>query len=337
MRMRRGVLIGLAFHFSALLIVPSVSWAQSDTARQLFLSATTGGVPVRGLRVDEVVLQQTGAVCTVVSLEPETDRMKIALLIDNSPSARFSLNPLREGLRNFLDELPAQHEVGLFTTSHPRLRVDFTTDRDALREEVARTFATGGGALVDSLYETWERRFDDADAWPVFVVVSQDGPESSATVLARRVDGFTSELMARGATVHAVLVIDQSGAGAVVSGVIRHRFVDAGIGIQEAVTSHLTRMTGGIFTPIVAGSGLPASLSNLAADMGAHHDAVKDRYRVGYECEPDTGLAGISATGTRPAMTLRVFLDRSAPGLDASTSPQRPTVEGWRWVDEIVR
>ena len=73
---------------------------------------------MRGLGVDEVVLQQTGAVCTVVRLEPETDRMKIALLVNNDQSARFFLNALRDGARyDFLDVLPAQHEVGLFTAN----------------------------------------------------------------------------------------------------------------------------------------------------------------------------------------------------------------------------
>ena len=80
--------------------------------------------------------------------------------------------------------------------------------------------------------------------------------------------------------------------------------------IQEGVTSYLARRTGGIYTPIVASNNLPGALSNLAADMGAHYDAVKDRYRVGYECEPDGLDTPIAVRVTRPALTVRWFPDR---------------------------
>jgi hypothetical protein len=90
--------------------------------RQLFLSATTQlGLPVRGLRVGEIVLEQPGAACTVMRLEPETERMKIALLVDNSQIVGQSINPLRTGVREFLDVLPTQHEVGLFTMGNKRV------------------------------------------------------------------------------------------------------------------------------------------------------------------------------------------------------------------------
>ena len=118
--------------------------------RQLFVSVVSRiNRPVRNLQVNEVVLEQDGATCTVIRLESETDKLKIALLVDNSKAARFSLNPLRTGLRDFLDALPAQHEVGLFTLAgQTRQRVNFTTDRDVLREQAVSIFADPNAGSV---------------------------------------------------------------------------------------------------------------------------------------------------------------------------------------------
>ena len=56
------------------------------------------------------------AECTIKRMHLDAGPMKVALLVDNSYSARQSLNPLRAGLSAFLDALPPEHEVGLFTT-----------------------------------------------------------------------------------------------------------------------------------------------------------------------------------------------------------------------------
>ena len=106
--------------------------------------------------------------------------VKIALLVDNSDAAQQALNSLRDGLRAFLDTLPAQHDVGLFTISGQTRRVvDFTPDREALTEEVDRIFVqrNTGALVLDGLVETWKRRFEDEDLWPVFVMVLFDGAE----------------------------------------------------------------------------------------------------------------------------------------------------------------
>lgn len=294
-----------------------VSQCYETSTQRLFLSATTqSGRPVGGLQVGELQVRQPGAACTAVRLVPETDRMKIALLVDTNRAARPSSDPLGVGLRRFLDVLPAQHEVGLFThAGQTRLRVDFTTDRDALHEEVVRIFAGSFGsvtALVSGLSETWERRFDDADAWPVFVLVVHHGADSSGAA-EERVNRLARELRARGATVHTVLVIDRSRAREVEGGPTGQpglNFPGGAIGLKEAVTSYLTRTTGGIYTEVVAGDNLPGALSSLAMAIGEHYEAVKDRYRVGYECEPDNLDAPVTVTVTRLAVSVRTFPDR---------------------------
>ena len=282
-----------------LAVIMSWPWAVQAADRLLFMSVTSqSGQPVLGLTGADVRLEQAGVECAVTSVEPDTDKMKIALMVDTSGPAANSVNPLREGLRDFLDTLPPQHEVGLFTiTGQTRRRVDFTTDRDELREEVANLFGESntGAALLDGLLETWNRRFDDEDPWPVFVFVIHDGPEVSRSVQDRDFNQFVAELVARGATVHAVLVSTRGG------------------GLQTQVSINLTRNTGGIYNAIGTATTLPGALTDLATAMGEHHDQVKDRYRVLYECDPADSADGITVSVVRAsgqAVAVGLYFDR---------------------------
>ena len=272
-------------------------WAVQAADRQLFMSVMSqSGQPVLGLTGADVRLEQAGVECAVTSVEPDTDKMKIALMVDASGPAANSVNPLRAGLRDFLDTLPPQHEVGLFTiTGQTRRRVDFTTDRDEFREEVANLFGESntGAALLDGLLETWNRRFDDEDPWPVFVLVIHDGPEASRSVQDREFNQFVAE--PRGATVHAVLVSTRGG------------------GLQSQVSINLTRNTGGIYNAIAAATGLSRALTDLATAMGEHHNQVKDRYRVLYECDPADSADRITVsvvTASGQAVAVGLYFDR---------------------------
>ena len=182
------------------------AWAEH---RQLFMLVTDpSDQPLLDIRTDEVDLQMAGAECTIKSMHLDAGPMKVALLVDNGHPARQSLVPLRAGLSAFLDALPPEHEVGLFTIAgQVRRRVDFTTDRDELKERATSLFADRSpGVYLDGLVETWERRFDDDDAWPVFVALVYNGADASRSVQLEEFNEFVIELRMRAATVHAVRV-----------------------------------------------------------------------------------------------------------------------------------
>ena len=286
----------LACHLGVVMGLPDAAAAEE---RQLFMSVLDrSGEPVLDLRADEVQVQQTGGECRVVGLQPEIDGMKIALLVDNSETASNSLNPLRAGLRAFLEGLPPEHEIGLFTIANQtRQRVGFTTDREALAAQVDRLFAEGNtaAALIDGLLETWDRRFDAEDAWPVFVLVLHAGPEGS-NWREREFNEFILDLMTRGATVHSILVSTST----------------RGDQLQRAVSDSLTENTGGVYTTLAAPTALTNALTDLATTMAAHYDEAKNRYRVVFECDPDNPSAPINVVVTRPAVDVRLFADRRA-------------------------
>ncbi len=264
--------------------------------RQLFMLVTDrSGQPLLDVRSDEVDLQMVGAECTVKDVHLDSGPMKVALLVDNSDVAAQSLNPLRDGLSAFLDALPPEHEVGLFTLAGQiRRRVDFTTDRDELKERATGLFVERNRSVVyiDGLVETWERRFDDDDAWPVFVALVYDGAEGSRSVQQDEFNEFAAELQMRAATVHAVLVSTRGG------------------NVQTEVSTFLTRSTGGTYRALAAPTALADVFTELGALMGEHHRAVRDRYRVTFECDPDNAGGSISAGVQRRDVLVRLYPDR---------------------------
>ena len=286
-------IVGLACLASLIAAAAQTVWAVD---RQLFMLVTDrSGQPVTDVTADEVVLEQEGSECTVKDVQLDAAPMKVALLVDNSDAAQQSLNSMRDGLAAFLDTLPAEHEVGLFTIAgQVRRRVDFTTDREELKEQATGLFVdrNSGVVYLDGLVETWERRFEDEDLWPVFVSLVYDGAEASRSVQDDEFNEFARDLVGRGATVHAVLVSTRGGA------------------IQTTISTFLTQNTGGMYRALAAATALPETFTELAETMGAQYETVKDRYRIVFECEPDNPAAGIAAGVSRAAVGVRLFPNR---------------------------
>ena len=235
----------------------------------------------------------------VVSAELGTQPMKIALLLDNSePLNRANaLTSLRVGLDGFLTSHPEQHEVALATIGgNIRWRVDFTTDRDELRESAGEIFVGSGGGpiLLDGIKETWERRFEDEESWPVFVVVATDGAESSGNMNQNEYAELVNELISNVATVHIMLLSTRGG---------------------SAVTDYainLTDNTGGLYDVFSAGTRLATALPELATRLGTHYDEVSQRYRVVYE-RPDPPGASVSVGVARDGVVPQPYVNRRMP------------------------
>ena len=254
------------------------------------------GQPVTDLTPEEFQIQEDAQTRPVVVAQPGTIPMKVALLVDNSDGIvkANALNALRAALDAFLDTLPAQHEVGLFTIARVvQRRVDFTTDRAELKESAGSIFAdrSAGAVMFDGIRETWARRFEDDDAWPVIVMVLTDAPETSGNMTEDAYNTLVGELMSRGATVHAVLLSTRGG------------------NIQTEYSINLTQNTGGRFQGIAAATGLPNTLTTLGTEIGTHFDDMSGRWRVAYERSDPPGEQ-ISVAVNRPGVNVRIFTHR---------------------------
>ena len=258
------------------------------------------GEAVLDLASDEIRVMQGPTICEITTLETDDEGMKIALLVDNSEVSRMSLIPLRAGLEEFLKALPPQHEVALITVGgQARLRVDFTTDREELISAATSLFAETSVASVvlDALIETWSEHFQEEDNWPVFMMVSFEGPDNSGSVQDDEFNAYAGELIARFATVNAVTISSRGG----------------GRGVQIFASTFLTEQTGGQYRGLSAATGLPNVLTEVATEIGNHYDHVKDRYRVGYTCTPDNPDTPIEVLLARQGLAASLFPDRKLP------------------------
>ncbi len=305
-------------------VVASAAAAQApeDRQGQIFISVTDqAGAPVPDLEPGSFQVQEDGTDMTILSAMPGTTPMKIAVLVDNSEMMRASngISSLRNALIEFLNTLPAQHELALYSIAgSPRELVDFTTDRDALRNAADGLFPeTGGSRMMDGLRETWERRFDHTEAWPVIFLVLTDGPETSNNMSPDLFNAFVYDLLLNGVMVHAVLLHSQLSS-------------QAG-GFQTQIAPILTQNTGGLFRTLNSPTALVDTLAEVATRIGGHFDAMAPRYRVIYERPTNTPGAQIGAS-VMGNYNVALFGDRKLP--DRAAMPRIVTAEAFGRIEE---
>ena len=295
------------------------------------------GQPVTDLAPEEFQVAEDRVPGRVVSVRIGTDPMRVALLVDNGEAMRAgqAVNPMRDAVAGFLETLPPQHFVSLFTIGGQIRQVaDFTTDRGELVERARGLFTdeTDGVRFVDSIRETLERRYDEDEVWPVFVALITDSGEASAFLNERRYRRFVESLRARGAIVHVVQwnsarrVLREEGFGVGAFGAAgpsgerfaergRRSLVDRDAGGRGTSATHtialsLTEVTGGRYVSVAAATGMVGAMTNLAADIGAHYDEVSTRYMLTYE-RPDPPGRRVMMRVTRPAVALQLYRDRA--------------------------
>src|SRR5262249_20342385 len=174
------------------------------------------GSPVTGLGAGDFSLTEAGVPRVVTLAAPAQDPMRIAIVLDTSDAAAAALTHVRAGVSALLDALPPEDEVMLVTTGRQaRVRVQPTIDRKKLKETAAGLFTDGGGTvLMDGLMEIDDRFFRRTpDVWPVFVVFTSDGTESSAGAREKEFQKWALSIGGRGVTVHAFVFKVPRGAG----------------------------------------------------------------------------------------------------------------------------
>lgn len=279
--------------------------AAAQALGQVFVEVTrqSTGEPLLDLSPNDFEVSEDGLSAGVLSADLDDDPMKIAVLIDNGDRIleANALNPLRAGLAGFVDALSPRHELSLTTIGRSvQQRVGFTTDTAELREGVGLLFPDrGAGArMLDGVRETWRRRFDEGDAFPVMVLVLTDGTEASGNYNDNQYAELLDPLIANGVTVHAVLM---SNRGAVRS---QQRLPQYALSLVEN--------TGGVMETFVAPNGYESVLPRLAERLDGDYDVLSKRYRLVYE-RPDPPGARISVSVRGADLTFGLFIDRRLP------------------------
>jgi hypothetical protein len=182
-----------------------------------------------------------------------SDPMQIALLIDNSRAAEPFIRDYREALASFLDVIAAdtvKHEVAVITLAdRPTINADYTTDLARAKAATQRIFSMPGSGtyLLDGIIETSNGITKRDSPRPVIVALITEGPDLSE----RQYQAVLEPLKAAGATLHIVIV-----------GRPLNNEVDRGIVLDRG-----TRETGGRYENVLASSGLPMRMKQVATEL----------------------------------------------------------------------
>jgi Mg-chelatase subunit ChlD len=287
----------LPFFAAALALTTAAPSAQSKSAgkmhvRHVFVSVTDAqNKPVEGLTASDFTVSEDGQPRVVSRAGPATDPMRIALMLDTSDAAASALTHMRAGAIAFLDALPPEDEVVLVTTGRQaRVRVQPTTDRKKLKETAAGLFTDGAGTvLMDGLLEIDDRFFKKADdRWPVFVIFSSDGTESSSGAREKEFLKWAPALGARGISAHAFLF----------------KVAKVG-GLTDVITENITQNTGGRYDVMNTTTALPEKMKALGEQLALDHRNMAAWYELDIQTDA-AELKGINVGVAREGVRLQL-------------------------------
>jgi Mg-chelatase subunit ChlD len=147
-----------------------------------------------------------------------------------------------------------------------RVRVQPTADRKKIKDAASGLFLDGGGTpLMDGLMEIDDRFMRKAeDRWPVFVIITSDGSESSAGANEKKFNDWLAVLPVRGFSAHAISIKYRGG------------------GMPEIVAQHVAATAGGSYDYINTSNSLPEKMTAIAQRLSSDYEHAKSRYQITY-------------------------------------------------------
>jgi hypothetical protein len=292
--------------------------------RRLFVAVTnTQGLPVLDLHPSEVAVVEAGRTVEVQRVRLSRDPMRIALLVDSSVAIAPFLIDIRAGLRAFVNAIPEEHEIVLLSIGRQmRIRASEDASRTRLRQMVAE-FASDGGrtTLLDGLREADERfmRWFEESRWPVFVIVTTDGPEGSGSIHRDQYTQLVQGMLLRGAVAHAVVIqLNESVRGELAAIQPRRRITPGQTFISTVpertpdageIALNITRNLRGTREMVSLSVSLPEILGDLGQRLVADYWVMSTRYEVDYRGSADLAV-GAMATVSREGVQVQSSLRR---------------------------
>ena len=215
--------------------------------------------PVPTLSVADLTIKEDGKAREVLKVEPATDPMQIAILVDTSAATSAAIADLRQSVKAFGAAIWAKSpdsEIALYTFGErPTLETDYSSSAVNLERRADRLFAaTGSGAyFIDAVMDAAAGLRKRKATRPVIVAyVDENGPEFSN----RR---------------HDMVFESVSGARASLWVVARQGFSSSTATPENRergmVIGDVTTRTGGRSSLVFDGSAIKGRLADMAAQL----------------------------------------------------------------------
>lgn len=275
---------------AACILALPISISGQRATKRIFVSAVDDkGEPVVDLTARDFEVSENGVKRDVTRSTLGTAPMRVILMVDSSTSIQPMMLSFRNALNAFVDKIPPEHEVAFVTSGGQiRVRTQPSTDRDKLKTAIGLLAAEGGAnAFLETLIESDQRFLKTApDRWPVFVILTTDMADSQREPDVARYNKFMNDFLARGGNAHAVLMAGRR------------------IGPITDLTTNLVQNTGGMYSPLVADSGLQDRLKAIAQRLAEDHLQMRDRYEVEFAGEAKAVQAIINVGVARAGVTI---------------------------------
>jgi hypothetical protein len=290
--------------------IPGVKWLESVAAalavvaisqaapvgaqpspQRLYISVIDAAAkPIVGLTSEDVVITEGGVQREITRLAPAADPMRLVLLVDNSDAMRPSIDDIRRSVTAFIDGIGPQHEIGLITIgSTPVVRQTPTTDHVKVKDLAQKITAGGATMLIAAAMEMYGRFLKDADGrWPMFIIITSDGPEGSANVDPKKLNEMIEDMQRKDVVVHSIVMSTM------------------GRGVEVAVTQAMVQSTNGHYDSISASSALVPLLTKLAAAITADFDRTDDEYVLEFSSPIKDPSAPLAIAVKRPGANVTV-------------------------------
>jgi VWFA-related protein len=259
------------------------------------------GETVTGLTAADFAVKEDDASREVLKVEPATDPLTIALLVDDSQALSSGVQFIRDAARDFVKTLAGKADIAVITFGErPTIALDYTNDEAKVLAAVGRIFPKSGAGsyLLDTIIETSKGLQKKEAKRPVIAVLMLEDVEFSN----RYYEQVLNELDKSRAALH-VVAIGTPDSG-VTSDEIRNR---------NMVVAEGTSRSGGRRDQVLALSGAPGRMTQLAKEL-------LNQYVVTY-ARPETLIppTRLDVSVTRPGVTVRA--PHKAPPTKARETP----------------
>ena len=277
-------------------LIPLAPAAQRAANRRIYVRAVDeSGAAVRNLTIADFEVTENNAKREVTRATLGTEPLRVVLLVDSSASMKLLAKSFREALDAFADLLPAEHEIAFITTGGQiRVRTAPSTDRDALRTQIARfTSDNGANSMLETMYEADGKFLKTAPSqWPVIVILTTDNGDTRREPRVDAYNRFMTDFVARGGVAHSVVL------------------EGAQVGPISELTQNLIDNTGGTRAAVNTDNILATRMREIAERLADGHIVMRDRYEIEFAGAAEAQQPIVNVTTTRDGVQLQMSARR---------------------------